>query len=175
MSAAPRCLGLDISTYTGWAISEGNKIVASGVRDFSIKNFHHKGKRGIMFYNFLVSLGHIDEIFYESIQFGGGFKGKTGKWVNPTNDGRELYHGFLMLVNMFAAGFGVESTPVHPSTLKKQFAGNGHATKTDMCDAARSHGWKGGTPGSALHDDEADAIALLITQVKSKYGIIVTC
>lgn len=171
MSRPPRYLSLDIGTRTGYAVVEGNQLIKSGVRDFSVKSSEHIGKRGIKFYNFLLSLGAVDEIYYEEIQFGGGFKNKDGKFVGATNDGRELYHGLLMLVNMYAAGFGIPSFGIHPSTLKKQFAGHGHADKEQMVARAHELGWKGGQPGTAFFHDEVDAIAILETQLRIQYGI----
>lgn len=172
MGALPRYLGLDISTYTGWAIAEGDQLIGSGIRDFSVKKSEHVGKRGIMFYNFLLSIGRVDEIYFEQIAFGGGFKDKkSGRWINATNDGRELYHGLLMIVYMYAAGYGIPTFPMHPSTLKKDYAGHGRAEKEDMCKVAHSKGWRGGEKGTALCHDEVDAIALLDTQLLQKYNI----
>lgn len=171
MESAPRRLGLDIATRTGYAISEGSKIIRSGVRDFS---HEHPGQRGIKFYNFLLSCGHIDEIYVEQIMFGGGFKNAEGRWISRTNDNRELYHGFLMLVNMYSAGFCIPVFSIHPTTLKKEFAGHGHADKTDMCAAARSMGWKGGVANTALFHDEVDAIAVLVVEAKRRHGVRLT-
>ena len=171
MNPAPRYLGLDLGKCTGWAIAEGDRIIQSGVRDFSVKSSEHIGHRGIKFYNFLCSLGRVDEIYYEEIQFGGNFKNKAGQWISPSSDGREFYHGLLMLVNMYAAGYGIPTFPMHPSTLKKAFAGHGHAEKEDMCRVAHARGWRGGRPGTDSCHDEVDACALLITQLQQKYGI----
>ena len=162
MVAFPRCLGIDLGNHTGWAVSEGLKITSSGVRDFSIKSHETNGNRGIKFYNFLLSLGHFDKIFYEKVQFTNNFR---------SGDGGELYKGLLMLVNMYGASFGVEPIGIHPGTLKKAFTGNGRAEKEEMCAIAHSLGWKGGARGTKLMNDEADAIALLVTQVREKYGI----
>lgn len=155
-------IALDLGTHTGWARSVGDRIVASGVRDFSLKAGEHKGKRGIRFYNFLMTLGQPDIIFYEKVQF------TTNKY---NSDGGELYKGLLMLVNMFAAGFDIPAIGVYPSSLKKQFTGNGKADKIDMCITARRYGWPGGSDGTDLYNDEADAGALIITQLRNMYGI----
>lgn len=162
MSQTPRYLALDLGTQTGWAISEGNRIVDSGVRDFKLKSSEHIGNRGIRFYNFLLTLGQPDVIFYEKVQFMGNRK---------CGDGGELYKGLLMIMNMFAAGFNIETIGVHPMTLKKSFTGSGVADKVIMCEKAREYGWQGGMSGTALLDDEADAIALIITQMRERYGI----
>lgn len=159
---APRYLGLDLGNCTGYALAEGDRIVASGVRDFSVRSSEHIGRRGIKFYNFLLTFGHVDEIYYEKVQF------TTNKY---RSDGGELYKGFLMLVNMYAAGYGIPTFGVFPVSLKKAFAGHGHAEKQDMCATARSIGWKGGEKNTAMFHDEVDAIALLVTQLRDKHGI----
>lgn len=162
MQTPLRYLGLDIGRRTGWALAEDGKIIGSGVRDFSVKDSEHIGKRGIKFYNFLLTFGHVDEICYEKVQFTGNRK---------TSDGGELYKGFLMLVNMYAAGYGIPTFGTHPSTLKKAFAGHGRAEKETMCQIAREAGWMGGVEGTQVNHDEADAIALLIVHAWVKYGI----
>lgn len=162
MADAPRYLALDIGTHTGWGIVEGSRIVQSGVRDFSVKSTEHIGKRGIKFANFLTSLGHFDEIYFEKIQF-------TGKY--NVSDGGELYKGFMMLLNMHCYSFGIHAFGVWPGTLKKNFTGDGHAKKEQMCAQAHALGWKGGLPGTAFCDDEADALALLLTELPRRYGL----
>lgn len=164
MLSAPRYLALDIGQCTGYALVDGSKLIRSGVRNFSVKQTEHIGKRGIKFYNFLSSIGHVDEIYYEKVQFVGNTK---------SGDGGELYKGFLMLMNMFAAGYAIPTFGVWPGTLKKDFAGHGGAEKADMCAVARSLGWKGGVEGTALYHDQVDAIAILVTQLKQKYNITV--
>lgn len=166
-----RSLGLDLGTHTGWAISEGTKIIGSGVRDFSVKNGECKGRRGIKFYNFLLQHGRVDEIYVEKVAFSGNFKNKKGEWVTPSSDGRQLYHGLLMLVEMYAAGFGIQVHDVNLSSLKKAFTGNGHADKEEMCRMAHHLGWKGGQPGTALYHDEVDACALIITEQRRRYNV----
>lgn len=171
MAPLPRYLGLDLGNRTGWALAEGNKLIGSGIRDFSVKAGAHVGRRGIKFYNFLLTMGHVDEIYLEKIAFTGNFKNKQGKWISPSNDGKQLYHGLLMLVEMYSAGFGIPIFEVHNSTLKKAFAGHGRAEKEEMCARAMALGWKGGVEGTALFHDEVDAIALLETQLREKYTI----
>lgn len=162
MTTVPRYLALDMGTATGYALAEGDRIVKCGVRDFSIRRNQHIGNRGIMFYNFLNSLGRIDEIYYEKIMFTGKFN---------CNDGHELYHGLLMVMNMVAAGYAIPTIGVWPGTLKKAFTGNGAAQKEEMCAEAHRRGWKGGKPGTREGHDEVDAIALIITQLRERYNI----
>lgn len=175
MASAPRrMLGLDVSKKTGYALAEGNKFVQCGVWDLSIKSHEHYGQQGINFYNALVGIGYVDEIYYEVNPFSGNFKNKKGDWISPSSDGKELFHGLLMIMNLFAATYDIDTYPVNGATLKKAFCGHGGAQKADMCAVARSLGWRGGQANTALHDDEADAIALVETQMRLKYGIRVT-
>lgn len=166
-----RSLGLDLGTRTGWALAEGNRLTRSGIRDLSVRASEHKGKRGIKFYNFLLSMGELDEIYVEKIAFTGNFKNKQGQWVTPSNDGRQFYHGLLMIVEMYAAGFDIPVHEVHNSTLKKAFAGAGNATKEEMCARAIELGWPGGHVGTAMFHDEVDAIALVETQLRERHGV----
>lgn len=161
MNPAPRYLGLDIATKTGWCLVEGDQIVKSGVRDFSLKKTEHIGWRGIWFYNLMHEIGYVDEIYYEKIHFNPRASGDHG----------ELYKGLLMVMNMYAASYGIPTFGVWPGTLKKNFTGYGHAEKHDMCQAARALGWKGGVEGTAQGHDEVDAIALLVTELQARYNI----
>lgn len=163
MAAIPRYLGLDLGRCTGYALAEGDRIIRAGVRDFSVKKSQHPGHRLIMLYNFLSSLGRIDEIYYEKIMFAGP-KAYTG-------DGHEFYHQLLGVVYMVAAGFGIPTIGIWPGTLKKAFTGHGNAEKEDMCARAHELGWQGGERGTAQENDAADAIALIYTQLKERYRI----
>lgn len=167
MSNVSRYLALDLGTRTGWCVADGAKIIGSGIRDFSVKNSEQSGLRGIRFYNWLMSFGRVDEIYYEKIMFTGARKG-GGAWGG---DHGELYHGLLMLLNMYAAGYGTPIIGIWPGTLKKSFTGYGKAEKHDMCLAAREHGWTGGKDGTAAFHDEADAIALIVTQLRERFNI----
>ncbi len=167
MADAPRYLGLDLGRFCGYALAEGDRIIRAGVRDFSVKKSQHPGHRLIMLYNFLSSLGRIDEIYYEKIMFTGARKG-GGAWGS---DHGEFYHQLLGVVYMVAAGFGVPTIGIWPGTLKKSFTGSGVAEKEDMCARAHELGWRGGAIGTAEEHDAADAIALIYTQLKERYRI----
>lgn len=175
MTTALRYLGLDLAKATGWCLVEGDQVIGSGVRAFSTRSSDLHGTIGMRFYNFLVGIGHVDEIYYEKIQFGGGFMNKkTGKMVHKSGDHHQLYHGLLMVLSMYAAGFGgIPCIGIHPGTLKVAFAGHGRAEKEDMCRAARELGWQGGTEGTDRCHDEADAIALVATQLRERQGVTI--
>lgn len=171
MTKVFRTLGLDLGVRTGWALTEDRQLKGSGIRDLSVRASEHKGKRGIKFYNFLLTMGEIDEIYVEKVAFTGNIKNKQGQWIAPSNDGRQFYHGLLMIVEMYAAGFDIPIYEVHNATLKKAFTGAGNATKEEMCAHAISLGWPGGQEGTALFHDEVDAIALVVTQLRERHGV----
>ena len=162
MTTARRYLGLDLGTSTGFALVEGNRLLLSGVRNFAIKSHETNGHRGIAFYNFLRKIGPVDEIYYEKIMFTGKFN---------CSDGHELYNGLKMVMNMVAASLNIPTFGVWPGTLKKDFTGSGSADKEAMCAHAHALGWKGGTAGTADKNDEADAIALVVTQLRQRYNL----
>lgn len=165
----PCYVGLDLGTRTGWAVAQGASIIKSGVCDFSLKRNQHIGNRFIWFSNFMSDLsknyGPITEIYYEKIMFGGPGGRISG-------DGHELYHGLLAVMNMHAAALGIFTIGVWPGTLKKSFTGSGVAEKKDMCAAAHALGWLGGAIGTAENHDECDALALLFTQLKERYNML---
>ena len=144
-------LGLDLGRSMGWALSEGNVIVASGVEILSNSDMPI-GFRGHMMYNWLLDFTDVDEVYYEKVI-------NHGK-MNVTRTAHD-YGGYEMIMNLVFYGVRKPVIPIITTTLKKEFTGDGRAQKEDMCRVAHFHGWKGGRPGTAQSNDEADAIALL--------------
>ena len=162
-----RVIGLDLATKTGWALAENGKIIRSGIRQLRAAKDEHDGHRFRRFYTLLTELWPVHEIYYELIQFSGARRG-GGSW---SGDSGETYKGLLAITKMYASGMDIPVHGVHPATLKKAFTGHGRAEKEDMCRMAHKYGWKGGSKDTALHHDEADAIALVITQLKLRHNI----
>jgi Holliday junction resolvasome RuvABC endonuclease subunit len=154
-------LSLDLSKTTGWAILRNNIIIDSGVQDFTMEYGYGtfaEGARLIKFYEFLQSVTpRPDEIFYEHVQ---GFQ--------TSQKAVELYFGLLAILKMFATATGIKIIGVHPSTVKKCFAGNGRADKKQMCEKAIELGWKNGMAGTDRNNDEADAIAVMFTVMEQR-------
>jgi hypothetical protein len=165
-----RFLGLDLATNTGWALVEDGKVIGSGIRKLRYAKGEHSGEKYRRFFSLLTEMWPVDEIYYELIQFSGARRG-GGSW---SGDSGETYKGLLAITLMYAAGMDVPVHGVHPATLKKDFTGYGRAEKEDMCRIAHKLGWSGGSRDTALHHDEADAIALLVTQLKQRYGVAVS-
>jgi len=52
-------------------------------------------------------------------------------------------------------------TAIHVNTVKKEFTGNGHAKKEEICRVAHRLGWTHGHPDTDTDHDEADALAII--------------
>lgn len=152
-----RALALDLGTNCGYALLQNRRIVESGVVSFHLSSDlpNASGFRQHRFYNWLIGLaarvGGVNEVFYEhNHKFQAGEKAVR------------VYYGMLGLVDMFCFGAHILAPmPIYTMTLKKRFTGSGKATKEEVCARAMDLGWRGGTRGTALSNDEADAVALL--------------
>ena len=155
-----KVLSLDLGTNVGWAVGTDAVIQYSGTKSFYQKD-SHPGLRFIRFSNWLLKFKGVDEIFYEVIPF--------TKFAKA----HEVYAGMLAVLQMFALGNEIRMTGVKPTTVKKEFVGNGRASKTEVCNAAIKLGWWGGKLDTEKDNDEADACAVFYTVLK-KRGVDVT-
>lgn len=140
-----KILALDTATKTGWAIWDGDRILESGVQDFTKRRGESNGLMFLRFRKWLYSLCETvmpDLIAYEQAHHRGGAATEIG--VNLTGRVQEI-----------AAAMGVETVPVATGTLKKFATGRGNAEKTEMIEAAFT--FLGRDP---LDDNEADAVHL---------------
>lgn len=163
-------LGLDLGTKMGWAYAEGSTILQSGQKDFG----NTKGYDGFKyrrFRNWLIDWGgHLEAIVYEKVM------AHTGP-INPKTGQRSFnvlaahnYGAFEGYLQEFIADWNIPLIGIHVGTLKKDFVGNGRATKFDVCRECHKRGWEGGQIGTAKNDNEADARALLHVHLAKQYG-----
>lgn len=149
-------LALDLSTNTGWALSDRNGVITSGVQTFDLRRGESKGMRFLRFRKWLKDMFNLGElgkqcneknpglVIYEQPHFRGGFA-------------TELLVGFATDVLAEAALFGLDHTVFHTATLKKFATGHGKASKEDMIVKAKEF-----FPGvEILDDNHADALLLL--------------
>jgi len=140
-------LGLDLALHTGFSITRGNKIIRSGVWDFSMSR--DNGHNGHLFSDLDKQLmgtymeeGPVELIRIERAHHRGG----------PAT---RIALGLMAIVMCFCADYGIEFEDVHTATLKKYFTGNGKASKADMMARASE------IAGRTVRDnDEADAILI---------------
>lgn len=99
----------------------------------------------------LIAVASPDAIAFEAPLVVGGSSGTT----RPTNaDTVRLLFALAGLVEKCAAQRGVECFEVSVQTVKKHFAGHGHAKKADVMFRARQLGW------AIANEHEADAAAV---------------
>ena len=141
-------LCLDLATTTGFALRRADGRIESGEVSFSLKKDEGQGRRYVKFRAWLLEVkqGHeLAEIVFESVMGHGAHNVIAA----------HVYGGLLATLQAFGEHHGIAYRGVGVSTIKKQFAGHGQASKADVIAQCRALGFK---PGG---DNEADAIALL--------------
>lgn len=142
-------LALDLGTKTGWALLRADGRVESGQQLFALKEGEGQGARYVKFRRWLVDMkkAHPDitELVYEQVMGHGAFQVISA----------HVFGGLLATLQAFGEHHGIPYRGIGVSTIKKQFAGHGKASKTDVIRQCEVMGYR---PAS---DNEADAIALL--------------
>ena len=140
---------LDLGTKTGFAVLRPDGKIESGQVNLQPKASEGPGMRYVRFRQWLVELKRvhdpISEIVYESVMGHGAFQVIAA----------HCYGGLLATLQAFGEHHGIAYRGIGVSTIKKQFAGHGKASKTDVIRQCEALGFR---PDS---DNEADAIALL--------------
>ena len=142
-------LSLDLGTKTGWALLRADGRVESGQEKFDLKQGEGQGARYVKFRRWLVEMkaAHPDigELVYEQVMGHGAFQVISA----------HVYGGMLATVQAFGEHHQIAYRGIGVSTIKKQFAGHGKASKTDVIRQCEALGFR------PCSDNEADAIALL--------------
>jgi hypothetical protein len=142
-------LSLDLGTRAGWALLRSDGRVESGQAKFELKDGEGQGARYVKFRRWLVEMkqAHPDiaELVYEQVMGHGAFQVIAS----------HVYGGLLATLQAFGEHHGIAYRGIGVSTIKKQFAGHGKASKTDVIRQCEALGFR------PCSDNEADAIALL--------------
>lgn len=142
-------MALDLGTRTGWALLRADGKVESGHAHFPVKPGEGQGARYVKFRRWLVDMKqeHADltDLVYEQVMGHGAFQVISA----------HVYGGMLATLQAFGEHHQLTYRGIGVSTIKKQFAGHGKASKTDVIRQCEALGFR---PAS---DNEADAIALL--------------
>lgn len=142
-------LALDLGTRTGWALLRADGRVESGQERFPVKDGEGQGIRYVRFRRWLLDMkqAHPDlaELVYEQVMGHGAFQVIAS----------HVYGGMQATLQAFGEHHQIAYRSIGVSTIKKQFAGHGKASKTDVIRQCEALGYR---PAS---DNEADAIALL--------------
>jgi len=159
-------LALDLGTHTGWAVRHRGGIFTLGTENFTPRANWSPGQRWLRFRSWLVSTivqAQIHVIAYEQV-IQGGWAGNREHAGHKSGAAGDAYGGFKALLEMAAASHNIVLYPVHVTTVKKHWTGDGRAKKPDMIAEARRRGFR---PDS---DNAADALAILDWAVARETG-----
>lgn len=141
-------LALDLGTRTGFAVLRADNRVESGEARLDLKTNDGAGMRYVRFRQWLVEMKNtheVTELVFEQVMGHGAFQVIAA----------HVYGGLLATLQAFGEHHQIPYRGIGVTTVKKQFAGSGRASKDDMIAQCRALGFK---PRS---HNEADAIAVL--------------
>lgn len=140
-------LALDLGTLTGWATSNAQGMIHSGVQSFRPGRFDGGGMRYLRFSNWLGEIdrlaGPFDRVCFEEVRRHAG------------TDAAHIYGGLMATLTHWCELRSLPYEGVPVGSIKKYATGKGNAPKEAMIAAARAWGHE------PKDDNEADAIALL--------------
>jgi len=131
-----RIVGIDPGTRCGFALLEGDRVIASGEWDLTPRRYESSGMR---FVKFERSLGEMFDILnrhnktktvvaYEEVRRHMG------------TDAAHIYGGLVAIIQAMCIKLdALEYLGIPVGTVKKQATGKGNASKEDMIAAARKH------------------------------------
>ncbi len=141
-------LALDLATRTGFAILRPDGRIESGEVRFDLKASEGQGMRYVKFRHWLIEVKQrheLTELVFEQVMGHGAYQVIAA----------HVYGGLLATLQAFGEHHRIPYHGIGVTTVKKQFAGSGKATKEDMVRQCRALGFQ---PGG---HNEADAIAVL--------------
>jgi crossover junction endodeoxyribonuclease RuvC len=145
-------LALDLGTTTGFALRDlKSSTIISGIWSLKNSRFEGGGMRYLRFRKHLSevqSAGPLTQVAFEEVRRHQGV------------DAAHVYGGLLATLTSFCEEHEVPYEGVPVGTIKKFWTGKGNASKDQMIEAARLHGY------SPVDDNEADAIAILHLKAK---------
>lgn len=146
-------LFLDLGTTTGWAISSNKHPITSGTISFKGGRFEGGGMRFLRFSQWLDKtrqLVPIDAIYFEEVRKHRGV------------DAAHIYGGFLAHLSAWCEDQQIPYEGIPVGSIKRSVTGKGNASKEMVMEKIRELGH------NPSDDNEADALAILYTQMKDK-------
>lgn len=145
-------LALDTATKCGWAIWRENRIIASGMENFQSKSVGRKLSKFHKWLNSMIQRYSITEIVAEDIFF--DEHKKSAFWSLGEMRG---------IIYLTIEELDLTLSFIEPQRHKFYLCGTQYATKTDTQNALQRLGY-----GFIECNDEADAIAILLTHIKAR-------
>lgn len=144
-------LAADLGAKCGWVLRHADGRYAGGTNDFSgsterVGLKYHYFRRFLLRTVKLIEPRTLAAVVYELVQFTpkqGGLKAA------------QSWSGYEAILTQWCEYQEIPYIGVPVGTLKKDFTGNGRASKEKMVDHARSLGWR------PQDDNHADALALM--------------
>lgn len=158
-------LALDLAETTGWAIASPGAIAAwplgtgallknlgphDGVFCGSQKLSAIKGRHGIVYYSCFKWLMDVIKVYAPTYII---VEAPIPQHKSQESARRAL--GLSAIVDMVAEAKNITINEVHVSTVRKHFAGSGHAKKDEIFELCLSRGW------NPKDHNAADALAVL--------------
>ena len=145
-------LCFDLGTTTGWAFM-CNGTVESGSKSFKPSRFQGGGMRYLKFSRWLETFWPAKhwEVYFEEVRRHLGV------------DAAHAYGGFMATLTAWCERNNIPYSGVPVGTIKKAVTGKGNANKQEVIKAVESMGY------SPVDDNEADALALLLTIMEIPY------
>lgn len=142
-----RILGIDPGTKCGWAVLEGNTVMASGVWHLAPKRHEGGGMRYVRLRVYLEDIAglQVDAVAYEEVRRHMGV------------DAAHVYGGIVAVVQSWCEQGQLPYQAIPVGTIKKLATGKGNANKDAMVEAANARFGIGTTS-----DDEADAVFVAV-------------
>jgi Holliday junction resolvasome RuvABC endonuclease subunit len=142
-------LAIDLGSQTGFAILEDGEII-SGVNKLR-HDRRASGVRALDFYRWLTQMIRehgITHVYFERV------------YAHSGVEAAHLYGYFMHTLAAVCEEYSIKCMGFSVGTIKKFMTGKGNATKDEMMEAARLHGFK------PVDDNEADALAILLLALK---------
>lgn len=143
-------LALDTATKCGWALHRDGKIIDSGVWDFTAKTIGRKLSKFYSLLKTIVERESVSEIVAEDIYI----DTSRPKAFQRLGEMR----GLLLLIGEL---YDIPINFIEPSEHKRYLCRSSYASKEDTQQAIERLGY-----GHIASNDEADAIAILLTYIQ---------
>ncbi|MCB1470922.1 MAG: hypothetical protein KDK08_28025 [Rhizobiaceae bacterium] len=151
-----KCLCVDLGTTSGFAVGSSIGHMVSGTWSLKPSRYDSDGMRFVKFrqrLNEVLEAYRPEMVFFEEVRRHAG------------TDAAHIYGGLLAVLTEWCETNGIPYSGVSVGTIKKNFTGNGNASKGLMIAECERRGF------DPADDNEADAIAILHWAIETNGGL----
>ena len=135
-------LALDLGSKLGFAIYS-NDSIESGTKKLSRKTFGSRFSEFRCWLMKIITQNQIDIVYFERVYRHNG------------TEAAHIFGGFMYILASVCDELHIRCEGVSVGTIKKYISGKGNASKVDVIDAVKRHGF------DPIDDNEADALSVL--------------